>query len=133
MSWWSHGSCTFWKIIYWIHCLQTSVITIFGLWLTFGPTRKIFLWKYVTLNFVFIYFFLQQSWPYKKPTAKMLVTFILENKNCKRAWKFLLKTLLTMVCFWLHFLNPWCARTKHILILYKSLQFFFDKFVCWFT
>ena len=55
----------------------------------------------------------------------MLVTFILENKNFKRAWKFLLKTLLTMVCYWLQFLNPWCARTKHIfLFLYKSLQFF---------
>ena len=59
--------------------------------------KKIFLRKCVTLNFVSI-FFLHQCWLYKKPTAKMLVTFTLEKKNCKRAWKYPLETLPTTVC-----------------------------------
>ena len=43
-------------------------------------------------------FFLRQYWFLKKPTDKVPMTFISENKNCKRAWKFPQQILRTMVC-----------------------------------
>ena len=90
-----------------------------GLWLNFGPTRKIFLRKFVNLSFVSI-FFGHQCWLYK-PTAKMLVTFVLGNKNCKRAWMFPLKTLPTTVCIDISFEIfdvPWQS-----IIFYSSPSF----------
>ena len=83
--------------LYFLEAYVTSIIIILELWRAFGPTLKISLGKCFTLNFVFI-FFVHQCWLYKKPTEKMLVTFILGNKNYKRAWRFPIKTLPTTVC-----------------------------------
>ena len=67
-------------------------------------------------------FLLHQCWLYKKPTAKVLVTFVLGNKNCKRAWRFPLETLPTTVCVDFSFLNLRCATANNNFFI--LLQFF---------
>ena len=64
----------------------------------FRTSTKKYFFEYVLLLISTLFFFLRQCWLYKKPTAKMLVTFIFGNKNCKRAWKFPQKALITTVC-----------------------------------
>ena len=124
--------------LYFLEAYVTSIIIILELWRAFGPTLKISLGKCVTLNFVFI-FFVHQCWLYKKPTEKMLVTFILGNKNCKRAWRFPIKTLPTTVCIDFSYnkaqlfipLQVFCSFEIHLQIHTIFFFYFFRISRCW--
>ena len=71
-------------------------------------------------------FLLHQCWLYKKPTAKVLVTFVLGNKNCKRAWRFPLETLPTTVCIDFSFLNLRCTTTNNNFFYSSPIFFSFE-------
>ena len=103
------------------HSSQASIIIILGLRLTFEPTRKIFLRKCVTLNFIFIV-----SSPsvlaIQKTYRKNASDFSLEKQDLQTSLKVSSKNFANNGLYWLQFLNLRCATTNHNFFI--PLQFF---------
>ena len=103
------------------HSSQASIIIILGLRLTFEPTRKIFLRKCVTLNFIFIV-----SSPsvlaIQKTYRKNASNFSLEKQDLQTSLKVSSKNFANNGLYWLQFLNLRCATTNHNFFI--PLQFF---------
>ena len=103
------------------HSSQASIIIILLLRLTFERTRKIFLRKWVTLNFISIV-----SSPsvlaIQKTYRKNASDFSLEKQDLQTSLKVSSKNFANNGLYWPQFLNLRCATTNHNFFI--PLQFF---------